>query len=534
MKKIKLKTFLYHFCENIREEKKYCFILGAGASKPSGIRTGGELVQVWMKELGGMYSNEELDDWKNKEKISSSDLASSYSKIYDKRFELDKKEGFAFLEKEMDGKEPSCGYSVLAQILDQKPHKIVITTNFDSLTENALFIYTQKKPLVVVHESLANYITPLSTRPIIVKVHRDLFFSPKSESDQTNDLADNFKKNLASIFKYYTPLVIGYGGNDGSLMGFLETLEEIEGGIFWFYREADGELNHRIQQVIEKNKGYAIPIRGYDELMIQIGNKLKLERLDKKIVEIAEKRAKNYREQIENVNKKEAEDTETKEALSGIISRGEKDWWYYELSASKQKDPDKKEEIYKEGLKKIPESHQLYNNYANFLYTIGKDYDKAEEFYKKVIDIKPNHVNNLGSYANFLYEIRKDYDKAEELYKKVIELDPENANHVGNYIRLLIAQGKLEKAGENIPKAFELNQKGEPLESLSLELWFYCFAVFYKEFRDSKEQIEKLLKKGVRSPGWYLKDVLGVAKKNGHPEYEKLCEYEKMITTLDN
>ena len=230
MKEIKLKTFLSHFCENIREDKKYCFILGSGASKPSGIPTGAELVKQWMTELTDRNDADDLDSWKAEEGISTDDLAKDYSK----RFELDKKEGFAFLEKIMEGREPSCGYSVLAQILDTKLHKVVITTNFDSLTEDALFIYTRKKPLVVGHEALANYIKPFGTRPIIVKIHRDLFLTPKNTTDETSELEINFARNLTGIFQYYTPIVIGYGGNDGSLMGFLEKLDEIEGGISGF------------------------------------------------------------------------------------------------------------------------------------------------------------------------------------------------------------------------------------------------------------------------------------------------------------
>lgn len=139
MKKIALKTFLYHFC-NAREDKKYCFILGAGASKQSGIATGAELVKQWMSELTEMLPQDELKQWKSKEGISDNDFAPHYPTIFDKRFELDKKEGYAFLEKLIEGKEPSCGYSVLAQILATTNHKIVITTNFDSLTEDALFI----------------------------------------------------------------------------------------------------------------------------------------------------------------------------------------------------------------------------------------------------------------------------------------------------------------------------------------------------------------------------------------------------------
>jgi len=237
MKKISLQTFLYHFSNNHRKDKKYCFILGAGASKQSGIPTGAELVKQWMADLNKMLPVDQLKQWKSEKKILDDNLAEHYSEIYDKRFELDKKEGYAFLEQLMEGKDPSCGYSVLAQILASTNHNIVITTNFDSLTEDALFIYTRKKPLVIGHEALAHYIDLFMDRPVVVKIHRDLYLAPKSTTEETSILEKNFGDNLANIFKYYTPIVIGYGGNDGSLMGFLESLDVIEGGIFWFYRE---------------------------------------------------------------------------------------------------------------------------------------------------------------------------------------------------------------------------------------------------------------------------------------------------------
>lgn len=565
MNKISLKTFLYHFCKNIREDKKYCFILGAGASKQSGIPTGAELVQKWMAELNEMYESDIFESWKKTEDISMKDLAKDYSKIFDKRFELDEKEGFAFLEKIMDGKEPSCGYSVLAQILETKPHKIVITTNFDSLTEDALFIYTQTKPLVIGHEALANYIKPFGTRPIIVKIHRDLFLTPKSSTDETSELETNFKKNLTGIFKYYTPLIIGYGGNDGSLMGFLEKLDEIEGGIFWFYRENGVGLNKRIKDLIKKFNGYAVPIPGFDDLMIQIGNKLEFKRLDKIIVEIAKQRAKNYIEQIKKVTKEKTTSSETKDAVSNMVLRGKKDWWYYEVKASKEEDLTKRDLIYQEGINRIPKSGELlgnyaiflYNiqkdydnaeklfkraieldfnkanvlgNYANFLFCIRKDYNKAEKFYKNAIELDPNNAIKLGNYANCLSDIRKDYNKAEELYKKAIELDPNNANTISNYAKHLIAKREIQNAKSVIQKAFELNQ--HQFDNVSLELWFYRYAIFFDEYKKAKKNIEILLEQGIKSTGWYLDNVLEVAKELGHPDYENLCELEKRITAL--
>src|SRR3990172_6252314 len=631
MNTLELKPFIHHFCNNIRADKKYCFILGSGASKQSGIPTGGELVKQWLEELDKMYGVEYVDNWLKTQNIKRKEAAKCYPDIYDKRFEVDQKEGYAFLEKIMEGKEPSCGYSVLAQILANKLHKIVITTNFDSLTEDALFIYTQRKPLVIGHEVLANFIKPFGDRPIIVKIHRDFLLSPKSKLSETKEIETDFKKNLASAFKYYTPLVIGYGGNDGSLMGFLESLDEIEGGIFWFHRKTNGNLDERIQKLIEKFSGYAVPIDGFDELMIELGNELKIERLDNVIKEIADKRVKGYRDQVEEIQKAVTTKSETKDALSEIISRGTKDWWTYQIMAAKETDIDKKEEIYKEGLKILPNSPELNCNYAIFLSDIRKEYDKAEEFYKKAIELDPNKssytenyaiflsdvrkdfdkaealykkaieldannahnihnyaiflknirkdfdkaealykkaieldannasntdnyaiflknirkdfnkaeelykkaieldLSKVGGYALFLHDVRKDFDKAEVLYKKAIELDPKDANDISNYAKLNLEINKIDKANELIKESFELN-KAVNNETLELELWFYCYAIFPDEYKDAPQNIERLLAAGIKSPGWNLKGVLDRAKKRNHPDYEKLCVYEKKIT----
>ena len=50
------------------------------------------------------------------------------------------KDGFDFLEKEMQNAEPSCGYSVLVQVLAKTNHNVVITVNFDSMVEDA-YVY---------------------------------------------------------------------------------------------------------------------------------------------------------------------------------------------------------------------------------------------------------------------------------------------------------------------------------------------------------------------------------------------------------
>ena len=530
MKKISLKTFLAHFCEDFRKDKKFCFILGSGASRPSGIKTGGELVDIWLKELEEHYEEDELREWFESEKIDRNDAKAHYSKLFEKRFDLDKKIGYAFLEELMEGAEPSCGYSILAQILSETPHNIVITPNFDSLTEDALFIYTQKKPLVVGHVSLSHFIKPVITRPLVIKIHHDLLLSPKNTGQDIEKMADGYARQLTEIFKYYTPIVIGYGGNDGSLMGFLQKLEQLEAGIFWCYREKDGLPGTRIGDIVQKLNGCAVPVKGFDELMIQIGNRLEFDRLDKRVMAIAEGRAKIYRDQVEKINTTLDKDSETSSALSEIVSRGEKDWWNYELQALLENDADKKDAIYKEGLRLLPDSKELTHSYALFLKNVRNSYDEAEKYYKRSLELDPESANVTGNYALFLHDVRKSHDEAEKYYKRSLELDPEHANNTGNYAKFKIERSQFDSVRSLIDRAFERNKDSKYEASLDIELQFYCYAIFPEKYPDSMAKIEELLKEGVSSPGWNLDDVLEGAKKRGHPDYEKLCEFERLIT----
>ena len=453
-----LQTFLSHFIKDERADRRYCFIIGAGASKQSGIPTGGELAEIWLREIKEIYPSEDVNQWMKKEGIDEKNPATHYPQIYDKRFEIDPKEGFFFLAKTMEGREPSCGYSVLVQILANTEHKVAITTNFDSMIEDAMFTYTQKKPLVCGHESLTGFITPMIMRPLIAKIHRDLFYAPKSSSSDTNELHESWKKALTNILNIYTPLVIGYGGNDGSLMAFLESLEKIEGSVFWFFREKDGEPAEKIKNLLARHNGYLVLIEGFDEMMLQMNTRLSYDLLDGKIIEMAMQRAQRYKDQIEDIQKREAKGNDTAKALKETIGKRKRDWWSVRLDATSEKDIEKRDKIYTDGIKEFPKSPELLNSYAIFLWKIKKDYDKVEQYYKKALELDPNSANATGNYANFLYEIKKDYDKAEQYYKKALELDPNYEISVGNYALFLNTIKKdYDKAEQYYKKALELD-----------------------------------------------------------------------------
>ena len=494
---ITLKQFLRHFEE--QRNRKFCFILGAGASKSSGIPTGAELAFQWLNEIEEDLDKDQFETWLKEKGIARDDPASFYPQIFARRFEVARQGGYDFFEEIMEKAEPSCGYSFLAEILAQGKHDIVITTNFDSLTEDALFIYTSKKPLVIGHADLAGFINIQLQRPQVIKVHHDLFFSPQNTESETGYIDEKLKRGLQDIFQSYIPIVIGYGGNDGGFMDVLERVLDPGKGIYWCFTGTEHPKG-KIEKLVVDKQGCFIPIRDFDELMVLLGEKIGIGFLDEKIEQIADERVKRYREQIEQIadervkryrEQKEEVSKKIKEgsdlladAFDKIINLEKPNWWIYELLVKKETDPAKIESIYEEGLEKCPDSHELMNNYAIFLGDIKKDYVQAEKYYQKALASEPDDAKTNYNYALLLTFHKKDYPKAEEYHQKALNLDPDNAT-INSYYALFLALVK-----RNYAQAEEYHQKALGLDPDNATINSY-YALFLTILKKDYAQAEK-------------------------------------------
>jgi Tfp pilus assembly protein PilF len=432
-------------------DRPFCWILGSGASVQSGIPTGGKLAMDWLKELHELedFDKQPLEKWATEKNLGIkgfqfANAASFYPWIYQRRFHDDPDAGYAFLEDVMAKAEPSYGYSVLAQIMAGTAHKTAITTNFDNLIADALAIYTDAFPLVCGHESLTGYIRAKLRRPLVAKIHRDLLLSPLSEPGEIEKLSGGWDGALKRVLDNSTPIVIGYGGNDGSLMGFLNQPDIVNGGIYWCYRVGD-EPTKEICEVVEKHHGRLVPIAGFDELMLQLWEILKLESPIKLATAAHEKRVREFQSQFEALNKKlketakdkttEAVRVPVREAAAAAVERltKEKGWWAWYLKSNAEPDPVKAEAIYRDGLIEFSESAELTGSFANFMTKVRKDYDEAERLYRKALKLDPKNATSTGNFAVFMENVRKDYDEAERLYRKALELDPKNGDIIGSF-----------------------------------------------------------------------------------------------------
>ena len=360
-----------------------CFLLGAGASVTSGIPSGGELARRWYAELKEDMHGNELDAWHQEIGFDTSRVAEFYPQIFERRFRDHAATGYYQLQDSMKDAEPSIGYSFLAQVLANTQHKFVITTNFDHMVEDAIRTYTAERPLVCGHESLAQYINARSIRPTIIKVHRDLLLHPFNDPQNTVKLEEAWKATLTPILQHYQLVVLGYGGNDGSLMDYLKNIDKRK-GIYWCCRN-ESEINDKIRATLKHAHDCIVEISGFDEFMLTLndafGYPLLIDRnnlAESQVVKIALAKVERYKQQLEQFGAKKA--SETKEAgednavtteallkLFGLEEEAAKDWWEIQLKINQEEDPERQQELYENGLRLLPDSAELNGNYALFI-----------------------------------------------------------------------------------------------------------------------------------------------------------------------
>jgi hypothetical protein len=144
---------------------RFIFFLGSGCSVASGIPAAAGLVKNWLPRLKKIKTGIEdhLTDWLKNEypTYEETKAASFYGKVIEDLF-FTPEERQREIERLTEGKDPGFGYGVLAQIMSHPSFisrcNIVLTTNFDDLVADALYLYTFKKPLIISHESLVGFV----------------------------------------------------------------------------------------------------------------------------------------------------------------------------------------------------------------------------------------------------------------------------------------------------------------------------------------------------------------------------------------
>ena len=481
-------------------DKRFAFFLGAGASASSGIPAAGDLVKFdWLPRLRDVSApqRKDLDIWAKEEfpDYNPQNPSIIYGAVMEKLF-LYPEERQREIEHQCDGKFPSFGYAVLARlmVLEGGRFNVALTTNFDDLIADALYLFPQARPLVIHHESLARYIRPTRTRPLVVKLHGDHRLSPQNTALETETLKESIEKQVRTLLHDRGLIFIGYGGNDKGIEKMLQALsnEALPLGVFWASREEPGGV---IRPWLELRDAVWVEKGDFDEVMLLVRDVFNLPHPDRRrFEEIFTK----YNETYDILSRRIislSDTTPNAPVLKDAIKRTDQsfpDEWAVITMARRQENtaPDQAQTIYLKGLEQFPSSPLLQDQYARFLTLIRKDYDKAEEYLQRALAADPNRVASLGTYATFLWNFRKDYDKAEEYYRRVLTADPNRPFSLGSYANFL---WNIRKQYDNAEGYFQRALAADPNHAFTLAHLATFLWTIRKDFDKAEEYFQRAL-----------------------------------------
>ena len=476
------------------------FFLGAGCSKSSGVPLAGELVERWLPDLHKIKApNFPFEDWVKTSYPDYGDkpAAKFYSEIILDRYpDFDQRQ--CAIEDICQGKHPGFGYATLASLIDKYKSRCntIVTTNFDDLISDALYLFKGVRPMVIHDESLANYIKPTDNRPQIIKIHGDQRFFPHNTHGEIAEIRGKTKRQMAKLLDGRCLVFLGYGGNDpGIFEMFKEVLaDRTDIPIYWASRSKPDNL---FTELLDERDATWVKIDGFDRMMIYIHDEFGLQPPeDKHILNIFNNYRDAYKELLGEIGKSPDTNEVLKEAARSLGETMPEEWRIVAQAAAHEWDnPIEAEEMLKEGLRKFPNSYYLHWGYATFLHQRQKDNDIAEKHYKRSLEINPLHVSTLEGYAVLLYRDRKDYDAAEKYFKLALDTAPNHADTLGNYAILLYRIRKDYDAAEKyLKRALSI----EPESAHNL-----CnLAAFLFDIRKDYDAAEKYFKRALNiEPG---------------------------------
>ena len=358
---------------------------------------------------------------------------------------------------------------MLAYLLTKTRHNIVITTNFDHLIEDAVHYYMQNMPLVIGHESLAHYITPKTNRVEIIKIHRDLLFDPANRVSEVESLHDNWKKALRAILSEYSPIFIGYAGNDNSLMDFLIENDEAfaRGELmcpYWLLYEND-IVEGQIETFLNRSKGYCIKHKGFDDVMHLIATTFDyILPLEEDFIRDAKNRFDLLAEAVETFESKLKKDKEEDLKKLEVISEGDMQEKTNNVEIHEMEQRAYRFLIlraYENAYENFAELVRLNSKNARYRSALGitlsamKRYEEALTEKRKAVELDPQNARYYSSLGITLHAL-KSYEEALLECRRAVELEPENAGYHNNLGTTLHALKSYEEALLVYRRAVEL------------------------------------------------------------------------------
>jgi len=304
-----LEEFITHYCLNAPQ---IMWFLGAGASRSAGMPSATDIIWDLKRRYYCLNENREITDNELsneaiKNKIQNYLEAASCPPMWSEEeyayyFKLvfgDKPEAHQkYLEEKLSPEKISInsGHRILASLMAMDKTRLVFTTNFDAVLENAFALMTGKNLHSFSLDGSYAVTNALNNEsfPIYAKMHGDFrYFEMKNLPEQLIKNDAEIEKSFLAASSRYGLIVTGYSGRDKNVMdAFTKAIEQVNAfpkGLFWI-TPIGASTYPAVQLLLEKAKdkginAHLVEVETFDALLGKVWKQIEPKNVtyDKKI-----------------------------------------------------------------------------------------------------------------------------------------------------------------------------------------------------------------------------------------------------------
>ena len=294
-----------HLCSLLGQETDPIFLLGAGASVKSGIPLAHDMVEKIAKWGYCLENGSSPDDpltlrsdwhpWLKQQPWyrDDLDLVASYPDAVDNILQPQNIRNQFFREILSPQVPVSSGYQRMAELMDRKVIRTILTTNFDTTLPD--WCTSNRRPqLVHIIQTRAD-LTKISTspeHPQIIYLHGSVeHYTDKNNLAETERLDEDLVSMLGPLLRDHPLIVIGYRGAEPSVMKHLlidrvDISRNYRRGIYWcvqnYEKEGSESLTPFVHELAGEIRGnfQIVNIEGFDEAMEELWEAAREQQLD--------------------------------------------------------------------------------------------------------------------------------------------------------------------------------------------------------------------------------------------------------------
>ena len=255
----------------------YALLLGSGISRSAHIPSAWEVESDLISKMAatkGVTNEADWHEWYKNKFGKEADYSSLLDALTSKKTErVGLMRGYfepSEEDREMGWKMPTVAHKAIAKLAKEGYVKVILTTNFDSLIEDALAAENVTYQ-VVLHESDLEKITPIihSKVPTIVKINGDYIDCRfRNTASELSSYPDELKVFLKGIFEDFGLITCGWSATWDK--GLVEIIRQAKDSRYNSFLSYVSDKNDDLENLAKIRKGEALKIDGADNLFSEI------------------------------------------------------------------------------------------------------------------------------------------------------------------------------------------------------------------------------------------------------------------------